>query len=295
MARREHSTSCRDPLRPVGEAVRRVVRSDDQARPNDRRAFAECVLHDRLADSLPRAVRVVARVVGIDELLQCGVLELRNALVGVDRDARDEDVAPHVRELPYRELDRAWEVRRDVDHDVPRPAIQRGHVPAAVAAKLLYRRKQVGIRLPAIEQRDLVTSCKRRLDHGASEEPRAPEDEDSLHPPALSSTKRTCVGVAPVFSPLCVCASNQRTSPSASETSRASPFSAMSRRSKEESVTMTLSGCSCGLVASPGSSRYSRTRTRSFSKTTLYLSGSVLVGSTSGSFRHGWQFVRATG
>src|SRR4051812_20602814 len=42
---------------------------------------------------------------------------------------------------------------------------------------------------------------------------------------------------------------------------------------------MTLSGCSCGLVLWPGSSRYSSTRTRSFSKMTVYLSGSVVVGS----------------
>src|SRR6266576_4426111 len=53
----------------------------------------------------------------------------------------------------------------------------------------------------------------------------------------------------------------------------------MSRRSNEESVYMTLSGCSCGFVTCPGSSRNSRTRTRSFSKMTLYLSASVLVGS----------------
>jgi hypothetical protein len=45
---------------------------------------------------------------------------------------------------------------------------------------------------------------------------------------------------------------------------------------------MMLSGCSCGLVFWPGSSRYSSTRTRSFSKTTLYLSGSVIVGSVNG-------------
>src|ERR1700730_9940320 len=53
----------------------------------------------------------------------------------------------------------------------------------------------------------------------------------------------------------------------------------MRRRSKEERVYITLSGCWCGLVSCPGSSRYSRTRTRSFSKMTLYLSGSVPVGS----------------
>src|SRR3954453_20321270 len=53
----------------------------------------------------------------------------------------------------------------------------------------------------------------------------------------------------------------------------------MRRRSNELTVYMTLSGCRCGDVRSPGQSRYSRTRTRSFSNTTLYLSGSVSVGS----------------
>ena len=98
-------------------------------------------------------------------------------------------------------------------------------------------------------------------------------------PSSLSSTKTTCVGVAPMFSPLCVCASSQRTSPGASVTSRPSPDSPTRRRSKALSVIITLSGWSCGVVLCPGSSRYSRTRTLSFSKTTLYLSGSVTVGS----------------
>src|SRR5207249_579488 len=72
---------------------------------------------------------------------------------------------------------------------------------------------------------------------------------------------------------------SHRTSPAERLTSRLSPLSATRRRSNEESVYIRLSGCSCGRVASPGSSRYSKTRTRSFSKITLYLSGSVLVGS----------------
>ena len=42
-----------------------------------------------------------------------------------------------------------------------------------------------------------------------------------------------------------------------------------SRRLNELNVYITLSGCSCGVVLSPGRSVYSRTRTRSFSKTTL--------------------------
>src|SRR5439155_5168917 len=96
---------------------------------------------------------------------------------------------------------------------------------------------------------------------------------------SLSSTKSTWVGVDPMFSPLCVCASSQRTRPDSNVTSRCSPSSATRRRSNPLKVTMTLSGWSCGFVCCPGSSLYSSTRTRSFSKTSLYLSGSVCVGS----------------
>ena len=48
---------------------------------------------------------------------------------------------------------------------------------------------------------------------------------------------------------------------------------------EELRVTITLSGWPWGWVRSPGRSRYSRTRTRSFSKTTRYRPGSVIVGS----------------
>src|SRR5688572_28538572 len=81
-----------------------------------------------------------------------------------------------------------------------------------------------------------------------------------------------------MFSPLCSCAASQLARPESSLTSRCSP-SWISRRSNVLNVNITLSGCRCGEVRSPGRSRYSRTRTRSFSKTTLYLSGSVSVGS----------------
>jgi hypothetical protein len=53
----------------------------------------------------------------------------------------------------------------------------------------------------------------------------------------------------------------------------------VSLRRNPVSVTITLSGCRWGSVRSPGVSRYSSTRTRSFSKTTLYRSGLHTVGS----------------
>jgi hypothetical protein len=50
---------------------------------------------------------------------------------------------------------------------------------------------------------------------------------------------------------------------------------------------ITLFGGWGGLVRSPGWSRYSSTLTKSFSKTVLYLSGSVRVGSFIGHLSRG--------
>jgi integrase/recombinase XerD len=70
--------------------------------------------------------------------------------------------------------------------------------------------------------------------------PRAASPADRVD--SFSSTKRTCVGVSPMFSPECVCASSHRTSPASRRTSRLSPESPTRRRSKELNVYMTLSG-----------------------------------------------------
>lgn len=97
-------------------------------------------------------------------------------------------------------------------------------------------------------------------------------------PVSLSSTNRTWVGVVPVFSPAWTWAGSQWARPASRATSRV-PWPACRRRWNPESVNITLSGCRCGMVLSPGRSWYSSTRTRSFSKMTWYLSGSVQIGS----------------
>jgi hypothetical protein len=53
----------------------------------------------------------------------------------------------------------------------------------------------------------------------------------------------------------------------------------VSRRRNVASGIITMSGCECSQVRSPGASRYSSTRTRSFSNTTEYSPGSVTTGS----------------
>jgi hypothetical protein len=96
---------------------------------------------------------------------------------------------------------------------------------------------------------------------------------------SFSSMNTECVGVSPTFSPECSCSSSHRTAPAGRSTPTSRP-PAWIRRRKELSVTITLSGCRCGAVRSPGPSRYSSTRTRSFSKATRYSSGFVSVGSS---------------
>ena len=70
-----------------------------------------------------------------------------------------------------------------------------------------------------------------------------------------------------MFSPACSWASSHRTWP-ASSCNSTSDRLPCGRRVKDPSVYMTLSGWEWGWVRSPGRSRYSSTRTRSFSKTT---------------------------
>src|SRR6185312_9318764 len=84
---------------------------------------------------------------------------------------------------------------------------------------------------------------------------------------SLSSTKMLCVGVSPVLCPACSWAPTQRTAPAGISTSTLWP-PWLIRRWNEVRAYMMLSGCRCGWVWSPGPSRYSSTRTRSFSKIT---------------------------
>jgi len=98
--------------------------------------------------------------------------------------------------------------------------------------------------------------------------PSCASPEEGLSAGSLSSTKITWVWVLPVFLPECSCAPSQRAVPTGISTSTEVPPDERLRLN-ELSVTMTLSGCSCGTDCAPGSSTYSSTRTRSFSKITL--------------------------
>ncbi len=125
-AGREHAASLGHASRPVGEAVRRIVRSDDQPRSDDERSLAERVHDDLLAGRLQRAVVLDVLGVAVVELRDRCALDRRRALVGVGGDARDVDVAP---DAALESLDRAandaGQEGGDVEHRVPLAAVQR--------------------------------------------------------------------------------------------------------------------------------------------------------------------------
>ena len=59
----------------------------------------------------------------------------------------------------------------------------------AIAAQLLDLREEPGVRLAAVEERDLVGG--RRLDEGAADEERSAEDEKSQSEPIASRRRST--------------------------------------------------------------------------------------------------------
>jgi hypothetical protein len=178
----EHVAACSDPPRPVREPVGRVVRPDDQPGADARAAIAVCLVDDALARGLQSAV-------ALEDILGVGVIELRDrrrlgdraAEVPVDGDARDEDVSPdgiaqQLCRLPHD----ARHVAARVDHAVPCAPGERTEIAVAVSLQVLDLREELGVRLPACEDRHLVPARERRVDRLAAEELRASEDEQ-LH------------------------------------------------------------------------------------------------------------------
>jgi hypothetical protein len=155
------------------------VRAYDQPGADGRRPPGEDLLHDLLASDLELAVplaHVLALVLGVPER-RAFVVPLRERL-GVGGDARDEDVVVDgVAQQLGRGADDAGQVARRVDDRVPRAAFERAQVAVAIAAQLLGLREQLGVRLAAVEERDLVALLERVLDDGTAEELRPAEDE----------------------------------------------------------------------------------------------------------------------
>jgi hypothetical protein len=158
------------------------VRSDDQARPHDRVALAEGLGYCLLAERLQRpVVRVVLEhpVLGhVAELRQLAVLVVDGGQAGVDRDARDEQVASGgVRQQFGRGPDDPGQETRRVEHRVPLAAAQFAEVGRTVPAELFDLRKELRVRLAPVEQRHVVTARERFLDGRPPEELRPAEDQ----------------------------------------------------------------------------------------------------------------------
>ena len=181
-SRRDDLAAAAEPPRPVGEAAGRVVRADDQAGSDDQRALAEDALDLRLGESLQRSVvRGVGRQLVQRQRAELGGrarLGRAGREVGVDGDTRDEDVAARVAEL----LRRRAHVRRDVaggvDDGVPAATREQGEVSLAVALQLLDLREELGVRLPAVEERQLVPAGERGLGGRPAEELGAADDQE---------------------------------------------------------------------------------------------------------------------
>ena len=81
------------------------------------------------------------------------------------------------------------EVAARVDDGIPRTALESGEVVLAVAVEFFGLGEKLGIRLAAVEERDLVTSAEGGLNGRTTEELRAAQNEE-LHNP--NRTGRPC-------------------------------------------------------------------------------------------------------
>ena len=74
----------------------------------------------------------------------------------------------------------ARHITAGIDRGIPMAAFQGCQIAVAVAVQLFDAGKQVGIRLPSVEQRELVPSLKHRFGQGTTQEPGAAKNQN-LH------------------------------------------------------------------------------------------------------------------
>ena len=167
-------------------AIGVVAGADDQSRPDDDRAVAECVPRDLVAPRLHRPVLAHVFHVRRRELPHGVVLiDPDRREVGVGRNRRHEQVAVSVvAQQVGGHPDPARVGRRVVDHRVPLPAFERAQVVVAIAQEVFHPLEVVveegGFGLAAGEDRHLVPPVERVLDLVGTDEARAAQDEDAL-------------------------------------------------------------------------------------------------------------------
>ena len=170
---------------PVGVAVGRVARPDDESRTHDRRRVTEARPDAVLAGRLERAVvrgDVLGRRIG-ERGARRALVEPRPARVRVHRHRRDEDVAAHAAgEERARGVDDARHVAGQVDRRVPGAGGERGQarrlLRVAVAAQRNDRGTLVRRELAARERRHRVAAFDRGVDQVPAEVAGAAEDEE---------------------------------------------------------------------------------------------------------------------
>jgi hypothetical protein len=84
----------------------------------------------------------------------------------------------HVAESVDGRPDDSGHIPGHVDDGVKAATNERSEVAIAIAAQLLELRKELGPRLAAVEERDIMAARERRSDDVAAEEDRATEDQD---------------------------------------------------------------------------------------------------------------------
>ena len=195
VAGREYVAPTLDARGPVGEAVRRVVRADDQSGAHGKNAAGQRGFGRFLAQHLERPVGF-ARDLLDSRVVRAGhgrvLVPVRRLEVRVGRDAGNERVVPDRTGQQFRR--RAHDARNvaaGVYHSVEGPAAQGFQALGgfAVAAQFFHAGEQIGVVLPPVEQRDGVAARARGLHQMPPQKDRATEDEQ-VHVPSLRGVLR---------------------------------------------------------------------------------------------------------
>ena len=193
----DHRAAARHSPRPVHVAVRRIVRPDDEAGPNDERSFAEHVLRRALAERLQRPVVLKLLAEFLDALVLEGAdrTRLRGRLgeIRVGGDRGDERV---VRGRPSQRLRGGAhdprEVAARVDDRVPFATGERGQVAVPVAAQTLGLGEELGFVCPRLNR---VTEWSRASAASTIARPRnfvPPMIRSRIAPPAGGRPRLRC-------------------------------------------------------------------------------------------------------
>jgi hypothetical protein len=146
-----------------------------------------------LAERLQRSVVFIVLTKLVNAVLRIessegAVLAQRAGSVGIDRDARNEYVmADGVCQHLCGGMDDARHVTGGIDDPVPLPSSQDIEFAFTVATELLGLRKQIWIRAPAVEQRDVMPTRESAADDSAAEKLRPAENKQSHRAASMAS------------------------------------------------------------------------------------------------------------